>query len=85
MEFDQFGEDPQEFFVEFFTSYRPKDSRRSRWKAAWRVFLGKDPWLHDVCLGTEEMTQFKEFLDATLPSPVQAAFALKHAKSPNIC
>lgn len=66
MEFEQFGDDPQQFFVEFFTAYREKDSRRARWQAAWRVFRGKDPWLHDVCLDPTEIAKLRDFLSERL-------------------
>lgn len=67
VEFDQYGEDPQEFFVEFFTSPDPRISRRQRLATAWRVLRGREPWLHDVNLGPHEMNDMKAFLERTLP------------------
>lgn len=66
IEFDEFEDNPQEFFAEFYTAMRPNETRRSRLLAAWRVLRGRDPWLHDVCWDADAVKALHEFLNRTV-------------------
>jgi hypothetical protein len=70
MEWDAFQDEPQQFFVEFFTAVDPRASRRERISAAWRVLRGKNPWLHDVALDPNAIAELRNFINKNLPARV---------------
>lgn len=47
-EFEQWGDEPHQVYVEFSLAYHAR--LRERVRAAWRVVRGREPWLHAVVL-----------------------------------
>lgn len=68
IEFDPFEDDPQMYFAEFYTATRPGASRWERFKAAWRVVRGNDPWMHSVCWDANAVKELRDFLDSCIPN-----------------
>lgn len=65
VEFEAIGDDPQEFYAEFYTMVCP--SFWERFKTAWKVFRGKDHYLHDLVMDKDSLTEVRDFLDKNLP------------------
>lgn len=57
MEFEASKDDPQEFFVEFYSA--PLHGRSLRWrlKHAWAAIRDKEPYMHAVCWTTSEQPE----------------------------
>lgn len=56
VEYEQWGDDPHQMFVEFGLSWG--DARLSkRIKAAWGILRRRDPWLHGVALDKKSRDQ----------------------------
>ena len=58
-EFEKWSDDPREVIVDFSIAYRPRDERRARWHAAWRVLRAKEPWLHSIVLQNDGIAQLQ--------------------------
>lgn len=65
VEFEEIGEEPREFYAEFYTMACP--SLGHRLKTAWQVFRGKEHWIHDVCLTKEGLTELRDYLNQIMP------------------
>lgn len=58
-EFDQWGDDPEQVFVEFGLVYRGSGDLRARLGIAWKVLRAKEPWLHGVALQGDTLEQMR--------------------------
>lgn len=69
MEFAPFKEDPQEFFVEFYTAPRATGDLRHRLRHAWAAIRNKEPYMHAVCwTNPEQPRRLRDWLTERLES-----------------
>lgn len=60
------GEEPNEWFLEFWQSDHGA-SWRWRWKQIWRALLGREAISHDVCWRPEQITLLRDWLNERAP------------------
>lgn len=64
VEFDEIGDDPREFYADFYTMARPGFGHRL--KTAWKVFRRQDHWIYDVNLDEEGLRELRDYLNETV-------------------
>jgi hypothetical protein len=64
VEFDEIGDNPREFFADFYTMALPPFG--SRLKTAWKVFRRREHWIHDVHLDEEGLRELRDYLNEIL-------------------
>jgi hypothetical protein len=68
MEYEQQGDYPQEFFVEFYTAPLAGRNLRSRLKHAWGAIRNREPYAHAVCwTSPEQPERLRDWLIEKLP------------------
>lgn len=69
MEFEARDDEPQEFFVEFYTSVgHGRGDWRDRLRIAWGVLRKKEPYVHSLCWTDPTQPEaLRDFLNDKLP------------------
>lgn len=66
-EFEKYGDDPQQFYFDFYTQVKSKPYFRDRIKNIWAILRGKDIIDDCIVLSPEHIEQVRDFFNEHLP------------------
>lgn len=64
-------ENPAHWYWDFYTDSSYEGSWRHRLGIVWNLLRGKDHYFHGTTHSAEDMRHLRDFLNATLPSPMK--------------
>ena len=62
-EFEQWGDDPQQFNIDFYTKYKSKPYFRDRIKNIWAILRGKEVIDDEIVLSPEHIRELMKFFN----------------------